>query len=259
MNLENLICDIDQNIAIITINRPPVNPLNSDVFRELTQLIDKLEDDEEVKAIIITGSGEKAFVAGADVKEMATKNLLSLNQMNKKSRVALAKIESVNKPVIAAINGLALGGGFELALACDLRISSDKAKFAFPEIGLGIIPGAGGTQRLQKIVGQGIAKELIYFGDMIDANKALELQLVNKVVEHDQLLDEALVWAGQLAKKPVIALQMAKLAINNGGNIDIESGLNLEATAFATAFSSEDAKEGLTAFTEKRKPEYIGR
>ncbi|API93043.1 crotonase [Virgibacillus pantothenticus] len=259
MNLKNLICDIHKNVAIITISRPPVNPLNSDVFRELTQLINELENNEEVKVIVMTGSGEKAFVAGADVKEMATKNLVSLYQMNKKSREAFTKIESANKPIIAAINGLALGGGFELALACDLRISSDKAKFAFPEVGLGIIPGAGGTQRLQKMVGQGIAKELIYFGEMIDARKAQELQLVNKVVAHDQLMDEAIAWAQKLAEKPVVALQMAKTAINSGSNVDIESGLTIETTAFATAFASEDAKEGLSAFTEKRKPEFIGR
>ena len=165
----------------------------------------------------------------------------------------------LHKPVIAAINGLALGGGFELALACDLRICSSKAKFAFPEVGLGIIPGGGGTQRLQKILGQGIAKELIYFGDMIDASKAEQLQLVNKVVEHDKLLDEAMEWAQKLAKKPVVALQMAKLAINKGSEVDLESGLILETAAFSTAFSSEDAKEGLGAFLDKRKPEFIGR
>lgn len=259
MHLENLICDIDNNVAIVTINRPPVNPLNSDVFRELTQVIDELEENEEVKAIIITGSGEKAFVAGADVKEMASKDLVGLNHMNKKSRTLFSKVENVNKPVIAAINGLALGGGFELALACDLRISSDRAKYAFPEVGLGIIPGGGGTQRLQKIVGQGIAKELIYFGDMVEAPKALELQLVNRVVKHEDLLDEALAWAQKLVKKPAVALQMAKLAINNGSNVDIESGLTIETTAFATAFSSIDGQEGITAFTEKRKPEYVGK
>lgn len=259
MSVEHLICEIDNHVAIITINRPPVNPLNSDIFDGFIHLMDELENNEEVRAIIITGSGEKAFVAGADVKEMATKNLVSLNQMNKKSREAFSKIENLNKPVIAAINGLALGGGFELALACDLRICSDKARFSFPEVGLGIIPGGGGTQRLQKIVGQGIAKELIYFGDMIDAKKAEQLQLVNKVVEHDRLLDEAIEWAQKLAAKPVVALQMAKLAINHGSNVDLESGLILETTAFSTAFSSEDAKEGLNAFLEKRKAEYVGR
>ncbi|GAB3053260.1 enoyl-CoA hydratase/isomerase family protein [Virgibacillus ainsalahensis] len=259
MNFENLICDINNNLAIVTINNPPVNPLNSQVFKELDQLIDELEDNEEVKAIILTGSGEKAFVAGADVKEMASKDLVGVNQMNKKSRAVFSKIENVTKPVIAAINGLALGGGFELALACDLRISSDKAKFAFPEVGLGIIPGGGGTQRLQKIVGQGIAKELIYFGDMLDSAKALEFQLVNKVVGHEKLLDEAIEWAQKLVEKPSVALQMAKLAINNGSNVDIESGLTIETSAFATAFSSKDGKEGITAFTEKRKPEFIGK
>lgn len=259
MALDNLICKINNNIAIVTINRPPVNPLNSDVFRELTLLMDDLENNSEVKVIILTGGGEKAFIAGADVKEMASKDLVGLNQMNKKARDAFSKIENSFKPVIAVINGLALGGGFELALACDLRISSDKAKFAFPEVGLGIMPGGGGTQRLQKIVGQGVAKELIYFGDMIDADRALELQIVNKVVEHEKLLDEALAWAKRLAKQPVVAIQMAKLAINNGSNVDLESGLIMETVAFSTAFSSEDAKEGVTAFIEKRQPEFVGK
>ena len=259
MTLEHLICDIQNHVAIVTINRPPVNPLNSDVFREITQLIDELEDNGDVRVIVLTGSGEKAFVAGADVKEMATKDLVSLNQMNKRSRETFTKVENVNKPVIAAINGIALGGGFELALACDLRISSDQAKFSFPEVGLGIIPGGGGTQRLQKIVGQGIAKQLIFFGDMVDAKTAEDLHLINKVVEHDQLLDEAIEWAEKLAKKPAVALQMAKQSLNTGSNVDVESGLALEAMAFANAFSSEDAKEGLAAFLEKRKPEYIGK
>ncbi|WP_138419607.1 enoyl-CoA hydratase/isomerase family protein [Aquibacillus sediminis] len=259
MDFKHFICEIANHVALVTINRPPVNALNSEVFSELSELTDELEENEEVRAIVLTGSGEKAFIAGADVKEMATKDLNGLNLMNKKSRTVFSKIENANKPVIAAINGMALGGGFELALACDLRICSDRAKFSFPEVGLGIIPGGGGTQRLQKIVGQGIAKELIYFGDMIDANRALDLQLVNKVVAHDAIRDEALAWANKLAKKPAIALQMAKVAINYGKNVDTESGLMMETTAFSTSFSSEDAKEGLTAFTEKRKPQYVGK
>lgn len=259
MDLKYLICEIENHVALVTLNRPPVNALNSEVFTELATLIDALDENEEVRAIVLTGSGEKAFIAGADVKEMATQDLIGLGLMNKKSRTLFSKIENANKPVIAAINGLALGGGLELALACDLRICSEQARFSFPEIGLGIIPGGGGTQRLQKVVGQGIAKELIFFGDMIDANRALELQIVNKVVPRDKLLEEALEWAHKLAKKPAIALQMAKLAINYGKNVDTESGLIMETTAFSTAFSSKDAKEGLTAFMDKRKPQYIGK
>lgn len=259
MNYEYLLLEINQKVALVTINRPPVNPLNSQVFFELGHLIGELEANDQVGAIVITGNGEKAFVAGADVKEMASKDVVGLNLMNKHSRNTFSLIENVNKPAIAAINGLALGGGLELALACDLRICSDRAKFSFPEVGFGIIPGGGGTQRLQKIVGQGIAKELIFFGDMIDANRALELQLVNKVVPQEELIDEALNWARKLAQKPLVALQMAKVAINHGSYVDLESGLTIEASCFATAFSSEDAKEGLSAFTEKRKPVYTGR
>ncbi|MEI3612429.1 enoyl-CoA hydratase/isomerase family protein [Pseudogracilibacillus sp. SO30301A] len=259
MQYEFLNCDIENKVALVTINRPPVNPLSSGVFQELNQLIGELEDDNAVRAIVITGSGSKAFVAGADVKEMASKDLTGLNQMNKKARETFSKLENISKPVIAAINGLALGGGFELALVCDLRICSDKAKFSFPEVGLGIIPGGGGTQRLQKIVGQGIAKELIYFGEMVDAERALKLQLVNHVVPHEMLIDEALAWAEKLASSSAVALQMAKLAINQGCNVDTESGLIIETTAFASAFMSEDGKEGIAAFTEKRKPVFIGK
>jgi enoyl-CoA hydratase len=259
MDLKYLICEIENHVALVTLNRPPVNALNSEVFTELTTLIDALDENEEVRAIVLTGSGEKAFIAGADVKEMATQDLIGLGLMNKKSRTLFSKIENANKPVIAAINGLALGGGLELALACDLRVCSEHAKFSFPELGLGIIPGGGGTQRLQKLVGQGVTKELIYFGEMIDANRAHELQIVNKVVPHESLLEETLTWARKLANKPAIALQMAKLAINYGKNVDTESGLIMETTAFSTAFSSEDAKEGLTAFMEKRKPQYVGK
>jgi enoyl-CoA hydratase len=259
MDLKYLICEIENHVALVTLNRPPVNALNSEVFTELTTLIDALDENEEVRAIVLTGSGEKAFIAGADVKEMATQDLIGLGLMNKKSRTLFSKIENANKPVIAAINGLALGGGLELALACDLRVCSEHAKFSFPELGLGIIPGGGGTQRLQKLVGQGVTKELIYFGEMIDANRAHELHIVNKVVPHESLLEETLTWARKLANKPAIALQMAKLAINYGKNVDTESGLIMETTAFSTAFSSEDAKEGLTAFMEKRKPQYVGK
>jgi enoyl-CoA hydratase len=179
--------------------------------------------------------------------------------MNKISREVFSKIENLTKPVIAALNGLALGGGLELALACDLCISSEKAKFAFPEVGLGIIPGGGGTQRLQKVVGQRIAKELLYFGEMFDAHRALELQIVNKVVPADEVLQTAKEWAEKLAQKPPVALQMVKLAVNTGGNTDLESGLIIESTCFASAFSTEDRKEGLQAFVEKRKPVFAGK
>ncbi|WP_066053721.1 enoyl-CoA hydratase-related protein [Robertmurraya korlensis] len=259
MSYEFLLCVINKNVAVVTINRPPVNPLNTNVFQELNTLFGELEANDEVRAIILTGSGEKAFVAGADINEMANLGLVGINKMNKISRSVFSKVENLTKPVIAAINGLALGGGLELALACDLRISSSKAKFAFPEVGLGIIPGGGGTQRLQKVVGQGVAKELLYFGEMFDAYRALELNMVNKVVPLEDLLDTAQEWALKLAQKPPVALQMLKLAVNTGGNTDLESGLIIESACFANAFSTEDRKEGLQAFIEKRKPIFAGK
>ncbi len=259
MNYEFLISEIEDNTAIITINRPPVNPLNSQVFKELSDVFRELDENDQVKAIILTGSGEKAFVAGADINEMAGLDLVGINKMNKVPRNVYTQIENSTKPVIAAINGLALGGGFELTLACDLRICSEKAKFAFPEVGLGIIPGGGGTQRLQKIVGQGIAKELLYFGEMFDAFRAQELHIVNKVVPVNEVLSAAKEWASKLTQKPPIALQMMKIAVNAGSNTDIETGLTIESSCFGNAFSTEDRKEGLTAFVEKRKPVYSGR
>lgn len=259
MNREFVLCEINHNVAVVTIHRPPVNPLNSKVFQELLETFTELEERSDVHVIVITGSGEKAFVAGADIHEMLELDTVGMLAMNKVSREAFSKIENLTKPVICAINGLALGGGFELALACDLRIASEKAKFAFPEIGLGIIPGGGGTQRLQKIVGQGIAKELLYFGDIFNAEKALQLQIVNKVVPSDELLPCALEWAERLAKKPQVALRMLKLAVNSGANVDLETGLTIETACFGNAFATEDRKEGLSAFVEKRKPNYVGR
>ncbi|WP_068985488.1 MULTISPECIES: enoyl-CoA hydratase/isomerase family protein [Lysinibacillus] len=259
MIYKSLLVEVENNIATITINRPPVNPLNTQVFNELSDVFSKLDEEDDVRAIILTGSGEKAFVAGADISEMAGLDLVGINKMNKVSRSVFTQIENSTKPVIAALNGMALGGGLELALVCDLRISTEKAKFAFPEVGLGIIPGGGGTQRLPKIVGQGIAKELLYFGEMFDAVRALELGIVNKVVPAEEVIPVAKEWAKKLAQKPPVALQMVKQAVNAGSNTDIESGLIIEAACFGNAFSTEDRKEGLNAFVEKRKPVYTGR
>ncbi|MBB3869519.1 enoyl-CoA hydratase/isomerase family protein [Parageobacillus toebii NBRC 107807] len=259
MNYEFLQYEVENQVAVVYINRPPLNPLNTKVFHELYALIDELEANRNVSAIVITGKGEKAFVAGADIHEMLDLDLAGMMEMNRISRAAFSKIENASKPVIAAINGLALGGGCELALVCDLRICSDKAKFAFPEVNLGIIPGGGGTQRLQRIVGQGVAKELLYFGEMIDAQRALDIHLVNKVVPSDQLLPTAKEWAGKLAKKPAIAMRMLKEAVNTGANVDLQSGLMVENACFGNAFATEDRKEGMRAFAEKRKPVFSGK
>jgi enoyl-CoA hydratase len=259
MNYEFLQYEVENQVAVVYINRPPLNPLNTKVFHELYALIDELEANRHVRAIVITGKGEKAFVAGADIHEMLDLDLAGMMEMNKISRAAFSKIENASKPVIAAINGIALGGGCELALVCDLRICSDKAKFAFPEVNLGIIPGGGGTQRLQRIVGQGVAKELLYFGEMIDAQRALDIHLVNKVVPSDQLLPAAKEWAEKLAQKPTIAMRMLKEAVNTGANVDLQSGLMVENACFGNAFATEDRKEGMRAFAEKRKPVFSGK
>lgn len=249
----------EDGVATITLNRPPMNPLNSQIFKELSQAVDELQVDVSVRAVIITGSGNKAFAAGADVTEMANLTPVEVYSFCQVSRVAFEKIENLGKPVIAAISGLALGGGCELAMCCDLRLAADTAKFGQPEIGLGIIPGAGGTQRLPRLIGVAKAKELIFLGDIIDASVALDLGLVNKVVPSDSLLDEAKKLAKKLASKPVVAMSMAKAAINTGINSDISSALKLEIQCFVTAFASDDRKEGIGAFMEKRKPSFTGK
>jgi enoyl-CoA hydratase len=258
-NYQYIKVDIASKVAVVTIDRPPVNPLNSAVFIELTAIFSELEQDKGVHAIILTGNGQKAFVAGADIHEMSSLNAAEMLEMNRVSGEVYNKIASLSKPVIAAINGVALGGGLELALACDLRIASERAKFAFPEVGLGIIPGGGGTQRLQKIVGQGIAKELLFFGEMFDAQRAIDLQIVNKVVPVEEVLSAAKEWALKLAEKPVIALRMLKLAVNEGANADLTTGLALEMASFSTAFATDDRIEGMAAFVEKRKPTFTGK
>ncbi|MCL1699470.1 enoyl-CoA hydratase-related protein [Lysinibacillus sp. Bpr_S20] len=259
MNFKHLLVNVVDYVATITISRPPVNPLNSEVFEELNEIIDVLDRDDRVRAIIITGSGEKAFVAGADINEMNELDLVGVTKMNKVSRKTFTTIEHSTKPVIAAINGLALGGGFELALCCDFRIAADKAKFAFPELNLGIIPGGGGTQRLSKITGLAIAKELLYFGDTITAEQAYSYHIVNKVVPQENVLEEAQEWAGRLVKKPPIGLQALKVAVQASVNTDTESGLVIETTCFNTAFAAQDRIEGLAAFIEKRKPVFAGK
>lgn len=248
----------ENGVATITLNRPPMNPLNSQVFKELNNAVDEMQSDPSIKAVIITGSGTKAFAAGADITEMANLSPIEVYHFSQTSRFTFEKLENLGKPVIAAINGLALGGGCELALCCDFRLAADTAKFGQPEINLGIIPGAGGTQRLPRLIGVAKAKELIFLGEMFDASVALSLGLVNKVVLADALLEEALKLAQKLASKPTVAMSMAKSAINTGVNLDIASALTLEVQCFVTAFASDDRKEGVGAFMEKRKPSFTG-
>ncbi|HBI04813.1 MAG TPA: enoyl-CoA hydratase [Paenibacillaceae bacterium] len=259
MNYEFLLCTIENKVALVTISHHPGNKLNTQVYQELTKLMEELEADANVQAIIITGDGNEAFVAGADIVEIAGLDTVGMMDLTQITRIAFSKIENLRKPVIAAINGEARGGGFELALSCDLRIASQNAQFAFPEINLGVIPGGGGTQRIQKVVGQGTAKELLYFGEIIDAYRAYELQIVNKVVPQGELLSTAKKWAEKLAQKAPVALRMMKLAVNTGSNVDLESALTIEATCYDGAFATKDCKEGMAARLENRKPNFIGK
>lgn len=259
--MEMLEFDYDENthVGIVYLNRPPYNPLNSKLYEELSILFNQLEKDDVVRSVIITGKGDRAFAAGADINEMIKLDSDEMKEMSRISRLAYDKVEGFCKPVIAAVNGLALGGGCELALACDFIISTSHAKFGLPEINLGIIPGGGGTQRLTRLIGQAKAKELLYFGEIIDAEKALEFGLVNKVTDADKIMEEAKVWAEKLAQKPVIAMKMLKKAVNKGVEMDLQSALDFETVCFETAFASEDRKEGMMAFVEKRKPNFIGK
>lgn len=260
MDYKYLLYSKEAGIGIVTINRPEaLNALNGDVYNELYELFQEIEGDQDVRVVILTGSGERAFVAGADIAEMQPQNSIEINGFIGKARKASDRIYTLSKPVIAAITGFALGGGLELAMCCDLRVASEKARFGQPEINLGIIPGAGGTQRLTQLIGMTKAKELVYTGDMIDANTAFTIGLVNKVVPLDSLMTEAKGLARKLLSKSSIALSLAKKAVTYGAAMSLPSGLDLEAQCFALCFATEDQKEGMQAFIQKRKPEFKGK
>ncbi|MEQ2128620.1 short-chain-enoyl-CoA hydratase [Caldanaerobacter subterraneus KAk] len=260
MEYKNIEVKIEKGIATITINRPKaLNALNTETLEELENVLEVLQNDDGVKVIVITGAGEKAFVAGADISEMKDMSVFEAKKFAELGQKVFRKIELMKKPVIAAVNGYALGGGCELALACDIRIASRNAKFGQPEVGLGIIPGFGGTQRLPRIVGVSKAKELIYTGDMIDAEEALRIGLISKVVEQDKLLEEAYGIAKKIMSKGLVAVSLAKEAINKSLEVDIDSGMEYEANAFALCFGTQDQKEGMAAFLEKRAPKFEGR
>ncbi len=260
MAYKTLLYEKADGIARVTLNRPEsLNALNSTVYSELYDVFEAIEHDESVRVVILTGSGEKAFAAGSDVVEMQNMNTLDIQKFVATIRKASDRIYALTKPVIAAINGYALGGGCELSMCCDLRICSEKARFGQPEINLGLIPGACGTQRLARLIGVAKAKELIYLGDMIKADEAFRLGLVNKVVPPEKLMDEAMEWATKLASKSSPVLAMAKMAIQTGIDTDITSGLNIEARCVALCFATEDQKEGMKAFLEKREAKFKNR
>jgi enoyl-CoA hydratase len=251
---KTLLYEKKDGIGTVTINRPEsLNALNSTVFSELYELFQEIEHDSKVRVVIITGSGPKSFVAGSDITEMAPLSSVEINRFVEKVRQASDRIYNLSKPVIAAVNGYALGGGCELAMCCDLRICSEKARFGQPEINLAVIPGGGGTQRLTRLIGMTRAKELLFTGDMIDAQTALNMGLVNKVVPLDNLMNEAKEMASKLMAKSGRILSLIKTAVNSGVNMSLPDALDLEAQCFALCFATEDQKEGMKAFMEKRE------
>ena len=260
MDYQNILCAVENGIATITINRPKaLNALNLDTVTELKDAIEKIAVDKAVKVVVITGAGEKSFVAGADIKEMATKTPAEGREWGQFGQNVFTEIENMPQPVIAAINGFCLGGGCELSCACDIRYAAENAKFGQPEVGLGITPGFGGTQRLTRVVGRGQAKELIYTGGMIGAEDAKAIGLVNKVVPQEELMPAVLKLAGKIAKNAPVAVQLSKAAINRGINCDVVTGIAYEAEVFGLCFSTNDQKEGMAAFVEKRKPTFEGK
>lgn len=256
---ENIKYEVKGNLGYLTINRPKaLNALNTDVLAELADALKEIEADDAVKAVIVTGEG-KAFVAGADIAQMSKLNAVEGRAMMQAGHKVMNTIDQMPKPFIAAVNGFALGGGCELAMACDIRIASSKAKFGQPEVGLGIIPGFCGTQRLSRLVGKGMAKYLIYSAEMINAEEAFRIGLVEKVVEPDALMETAEKLANTISSKAPIAVAQAKIAINNGFDMDLKSASQLEVEATTVCFGSEDQKEGMAAFLEKRAPEWKNR
>ena len=256
MNYTKLIVDVKDKICTVKINNPEaMNALNSTVLSELDEAFTEIAANEDVSVVVITGEG-RAFVAGADISQMSTMNATEGKAFGVQGSAVFRKIENLDKPVIAAINGFALGGGCELAMACDIRIASNKAKIGQPETGLGITPGFSGTQRLPRIVGPGKAKEIIYTAKPITADEAYRIGLVNSVVEPESLMDAAYAMAKQIAKNAPIALKYSKEAIDKGMQTDIDSAISLENDLFALCFSTEDQKEGMKAFFEKRPAEW---
>ena len=255
--MNNILVEKKEKIAVVTINRPKaLNALNSETLEEIKQVVTELETDDEVRVVILTGSGEKAFVAGADIAEMSSLNTVEAYEFGKRGQSVFTLIENSTKPYIAAVNGFALGGGLELALSCDFRIASDNAKFAIPEVTLGVIPGFGGTQRLPKIAGLGRAKAMLVTGAMISAEQADKWGIVNSVVTQEELLPTCEKLAGKVARNSAYAIAGGLKTMNEASQIKQEDGLEMEALMFGKAFSYPDQKEGMAAFLEKRKANF---
>ena len=259
MAYENILYQVEDRIATITFNRPKaLNALNATLLDEFSQALDEIATDENIHVLVLTGAGDKSFVAGADINELATYNSLSAKNFARKGHNIIAKLQELPIAVIAAVNGFALGGGTEIAIASDFIYASENAKFGQPEINLGLIPGFGGTQRLPRLIGMNRAKELVFTGKMISAAEAEKIGLVNKVTPHDQLMEEVIQTAKEIAFKGQTSLRAAKQTINHGMNTDLATGIHIEIDGFGLCYSSVDANEGTSAFLEKRKPEFKG-
>lgn len=259
-NMENVRLEKKNKIAYVTIDRPKVlNALNMATMQELHQVFTELKDDKETRVVILTGGGEKAFVAGADINELAKNDAVVAKAYTHRGQAVLDLIENLGKPVIACINGFALGGGCEIAMACTMRLASENAKLGQPEVKLGIIPGYGGTQRLPRLVGTGLAMQMVLTGEMISAQEAHRIGLVNEIVPADRLIPRAEEIAGKIIGMAPLAIQYCMEAVNQGMNMTLQEGLFLEATLFGVCCATEDKKEGTTAFLEKRAANFQGK
>jgi len=259
MKYHNLLVEIKNTIATVIFNRPAVlNAMNTETVTELGDAVTALEENSRVRIIILTGTG-KAFVAGADIAEMSTKTPAQARAYSKLGHRVMNTIQTLKKPVIAAVNGYALGGGTEVVLSCDICIASELAKFGLPETILGIIPGWGATQRAARLIGTAHAKELIFTGTLIDARTACEIGLINRVVPHEQLMDAVMLLAQKISEQSPLALSVAKKIIHDGLDKNLSEGCRLETKVFSSLFGTADQKEGMTAFLEKRKPQFLGK
>lgn len=259
MTFETILFSAENGIATITINRPDkLNALNHQVFSDLKSAFGVIESDDSIKGVIVTGTGQKAFVAGADITEINKLNAITAKTFSERGQSIFNQIENCTKPVIAAVNGFALGGGCELAMACHIRISAENAKYGQPEVNLGVIPGYGGTQRLVRLIGKGRAMELILTADIIDANEAYRIGLVNKIVPADQLLDFSKTYLSKILSKGLLAVRYGIEAVNYSDR-DLADGLNRESSLFGICAATDDLKEGTTAFIEKRPAVFKGK
>jgi enoyl-CoA hydratase len=259
MQYDNVILEKDENIGILYINRPKyMNALNVSTIQEIGKAIEEGKTDDEIKVLIVTGSGDKAFVAGADITGFMVFSPAQARYYTDEGEHIFRKLDVLEKPVIAAVNGFALGGGCELAMACDIRLASETAMFGLPEVSLGVIPGYGGTQRLPRLIGEGRAKELTFTAGVIDAAEAYRVGLVNHVYPVAELLDQARKLAKKMMKNAPLSVAYAKLAIGQGLQGDLDSGLRIESNFFGLCVATEDMKEGTQAFVDKRKPQFKG-